>query len=159
MSESDSAHGTPDPARIETEHALTLDVECSPRVDVGPGPYGDRRVIPITGGSFAGPRLRGEIVSGGADWQLARVDGVFEIEARYTLRAEDGAYISIRNAGILRGDDDGSASGGYVRSVVQFEAPREGQHAWLNRSIFLGTLALRSGPAPVNVRVHVYRVI
>src|SRR5262245_17443588 len=35
---------------------------------VGPSAHGLRRIVPITGGSFAGPLIKGKIVPGGADW-------------------------------------------------------------------------------------------
>ena len=55
-------------------------------VVVGHGPTGERRIVPILGGTVVGPRLSGDILPGGADYQLIRPDGVAEIEARYTLR-------------------------------------------------------------------------
>ena len=62
-------------------------------LELGAAPHGGRRVIPIRGGVFEGPRLSGEILQGGADWQIIRQDGVTEVEARYTLRTHDGALI------------------------------------------------------------------
>ena len=50
---------------------------------VGATPSGEIRLIPITGGSFEGEELHGEILGGGADWQDVRNDGVLEISARY----------------------------------------------------------------------------
>jgi hypothetical protein len=46
--------------------------------------YGERRVIPITGGSFEGPNIKGAVLPGVADWQLVRPDGDLELYARYT---------------------------------------------------------------------------
>ena len=46
-----------------------------------------RRVVYITGGTFAGPRLRGAVL-GGADWQIRRRDGAIELDARYALKDE-----------------------------------------------------------------------
>lgn len=70
---------------------------------VGEGPHGLRRIIPILGGTFSGPRLSGKVLEGGADWQVIRPDGVAEIEARYTLETSDGALIYVRNPGIRTG--------------------------------------------------------
>jgi hypothetical protein len=50
---------------------------------------------PVGGGTFEGPRLRGTIVPGSADWQLLRSDGVLEMDLRFTLRTDDGALISM----------------------------------------------------------------
>ena len=55
-------------------------------VVVGETPVGLKRVVPILGGTFTGPEIRGTIVPGGADWQYVRADGVTVVEARYLLR-------------------------------------------------------------------------
>lgn len=78
-------------------------VEVDPPMLVGTGPYGERRIIPIKGGLFSGPRLSGKVLPGGADWQVIRPDGITELEARYTLKTEDGALIYVLNRGIRTG--------------------------------------------------------
>ena len=62
--------------------------------------------MPITGGEFAGPQLRGKVLPGRADWQILRGDGVAELEARYTLRTDDGALIYVRNHALRHGPAD-----------------------------------------------------
>lgn len=62
-----------------------------------------KRVIPITGGTVDGPRLTGQILPGGADWQSIRADGTADILARYSIEASDGAIISITNPGYRHG--------------------------------------------------------
>ena len=42
----------------------------------GMTPYGERRIINILGGTVEGPKLKGRILPGGADWQIVRTDGV-----------------------------------------------------------------------------------
>ena len=101
-------------------------------VIVGQSAYGLRRLIPITGGSFSGPRLKGEVVPGGGDYQLVRPDGVTMVEARYTLKTDDGALIYVNNRGLI-------ASGAAVRTTPEFEAPA-GPYDWLNKTLFVGTL-------------------
>ena len=59
-------------------------------VPVGDTPRGKRNIIPITGGTFSGPDIKGTIVPGGWDWQLTRADGCTEIEADYMIRTDDG---------------------------------------------------------------------
>jgi hypothetical protein len=46
-----------------------------------------------SGGEFAGPRLRGTVLPGSADWMLIRKDGAMVIDARTILQADDGATI------------------------------------------------------------------
>src|SRR5436305_11387982 len=79
------------------------------RVDVGePITVGDtgaglRRVIPILGGTVGGPRLRGRVVPGGADFQVLRADGVMKLEAKYVVEATGGALIYVVNRGLRHG--------------------------------------------------------
>jgi hypothetical protein len=83
----------------ELELAMTLRVESGPALEVGEVGAGFRRVIPIIGGSFEEPAIRGEVVPGGADWNLTRPDDVAEVWARYTLRTDDGVLVGVTNAG------------------------------------------------------------
>src|SRR3974390_587224 len=75
-------------------------------VVVGPAPEGLKRVVPITGGTFAGPKIRGTIVPGGADWQYVLADDVTVVEARYLLRTDDDVLIEVHNRGIRHGPDE-----------------------------------------------------
>ncbi len=135
---------------LQTEFAFEALVTIAPAVEVGPSSRGTRRYIPITGGTFHGPRIKGVVLAGGADWQLERPDGVLEINALYSIKADDGAVIVVRNSGLVV--DHGS----YFRTIPQFEAPR-GPHDWLNKSVFVGSVAGASQPGAVLVRV--FRVL
>ncbi|MCK8784274.1 DUF3237 domain-containing protein [Roseomonas sp. NAR14] len=125
----------------------TLEVAVGAPVIVGPGPSGERRVIPILGGTVSGPRLRGEILAGGADFQLIRPDGVAEIEARYTLRLADGTLVYVVNRGLRHAAPEDMArllrgervppERVYFRTAPVFETAAPA-HAWLGRSLFLG---------------------
>ena len=84
----------------------TSSVKVGAPMVVGSTPYGQRRIIPIKGGAFAGPRLSGKILPGGADWQVIRPDGAAELEARYTLQTDDGALIYVLNQGIRSGSKE-----------------------------------------------------
>lgn len=133
-------------------------------LDLGDMPHGRRRVVPISGGTFEGPRLKGSVVPGGADWQIVRADGVLEIVARYELRVDDGTLIHVVNTGVRVGSPEivarlmrGEAvdpSLYYFRTAPRFEAP-PGPHDWLNRHLFVG-VAWREAQA---VRLTVYCVL
>ena len=136
----------------ELELVMTLRVEIAPALEVGEVGAGFRRVIPITGGSFEGPAIRGEVVPGGADWNLTRPDGVAEVWARYTLRTDDGVLVGVTNAGLIVPQPDGSL---YARTTPQFEVAGE-RYAWLRRGAFVGTLIpMASGGA---VQLQFFRV-
>jgi hypothetical protein len=122
----------------------TLGVEVADPFDFGVTPAGHRRVINIMGGSFGGPRMSGAVLSGGADWQIIRPDGVAVLDARYTLRTDAGDFIQVTSQGLRHGPADVMArlaSGEavdpglyYFRTVLRFETGSKSLD-WLNRII------------------------
>jgi len=89
---------------MDTRLLMTLRVNVAAPQNIGTVPLGTRRAVPLTGGTFEGPRLRGAVVSGGsADWLLLRADGVLEMDLRVTLQTDDGALISMRSFGLRHG--------------------------------------------------------
>jgi hypothetical protein len=129
--------------------ALTIHVQIGALAQIGQVPGGAARMIPITGGSFEGPRLKGTVMPGGADWQVTRPDGVTELRAHYGLQCDDGAIVQVNNRCLVVRGDGGVR---LIRSVLQLEAP-EGPHDWLNKSVFVGTLNAPGDPqAPVVIR-------
>ena len=62
---------------------------------------GARRIVPVTGGSFAGPRLNGVVLSGGGDWLVGRPDGTSELDVRVTLQTDDDQLIYARYSGLI----------------------------------------------------------
>ena len=63
---------------LKTELAFEALVDIGPPAAMGETALGRRRMIPITGGTFKGPRIEGEVVPGGAD----RTRGVTELTVR-----------------------------------------------------------------------------
>src|SRR3954465_9356094 len=128
---------------------LTLQVVVGQPQKLGAVPHGTRVIVPITGGSFEGPRLRGKVLAGGGDWTLLRSDGVLELDLRITLETDDGALIYLTSFGLRHGPSEVLAalargesvdpSRYYFRTAPRFEtsAPR---YAFLNR-----LLAIASG--------------
>ncbi len=121
----------------ETEFVMQLKVTLGEPYVVGETPHGKRTVIPITGGTFEGPLLKGTILNGGADWQLAKGNRT-ELEAIYSIKTDDGVFIHIRNRGIISSgqDADGKPSF-YFKAAPTFEAPEDSKYAWLNNALFL----------------------
>ena len=91
---------TPSP---QLEFALELRVNIGSVLEVGPGPFGRRRTVPITGGVFRGPAICGCVLPGGADWQFVDDDGLTLLDARYVIETEDGVWAELRNQGIRHG--------------------------------------------------------
>ena len=119
----------------QLEFALQLKVTLGEAYGIDNTQHGRRTVIPITGGTFEGPNLKGTIVNGGADYQLNGADGRTELEAIYCIKTDDGVYIHVRNRGIIASskDADGKPSF-YFRAAPQFEAPADSKYGWLNNA-------------------------
>lgn len=158
-SEADPQTQNTETKMLHAVHVFDANVTIGGLLDFGKSKYGERRIIPITGGTFKGPDIEGVVVPGGADWQLTRPDGDVELYARYTLKTEDGALIQVQNRVLMHMSKDGT-SPPYTRSVIDFEAPSKSPHAWLNHAIFLGTLTVPQ-PMPEDkpyVIISVYKV-
>jgi hypothetical protein len=120
------------------EFALQLKVTLGESFSIDKTQHGRRTVIPITGGTFEGPQLKGTILNGGADYQLANANGRSELEAIYCIKTDDGAYIHVRNRGIINGGKDAEGRPQfYFMAAPQFEAPGDSKYAWLNNSLFV----------------------
>ena len=132
---------------VELELAFEAAVEVAAPLDLGVTPMGHRRIVPITGGSFEGPGLRGRILPGGADWQIVRADGTAELDARYTLQTDQGALIYVVNRGLRHGPPEvlrKIAAGEtvdprsyYFRSAAFFETSAPDLQ-WLTKTIVIG---------------------
>src|ERR1700716_2610654 len=92
---------------MNTRLLMTLRVTVATPQSIGAVPHGTRRTVPITGGDFEGPRLRGSVLPASADWLLLRADGVLELDLRATLRTNDGGLISMRSFGLGHGPPGG----------------------------------------------------
>ena len=147
-----------------TEFAFELRATVAAPQEIGDTPAGRRRFIPITGGTFEGPKLKGIVLPGGADAQIIRPDGVTDLVARYTLQVDEGTLIYVVNRGLrhgppeimqrlMRGETVDPALY-YFRTTPVFEVAT-GPHDWLNRSIFVGTGARYAS----EVRVRYFRVL
>lgn len=137
---------TLEPPQPTLEHLIRVTVYVAAPLLVGKTPLGERRIINITGGSFSGAKLSGEVLPGGADWQIVRADGAALLEARYTLRTDDGALIYVTNRGIRHGPPEVLAriaqgelvdpSLYYFRATPSFETGAA-NYLWLNDMIVL----------------------
>jgi len=72
--------------------------DLAPTLQLGASPFGERRIVPITGGRFEGPGLRGKVMPGGADRHLVRSDGAVNLDAVYELETDDGVVLSVPTA-------------------------------------------------------------
>lgn len=148
----------------ELEFICELSVKLDPAMVVGETPHGIRRIIPIIGGEVVGPNIKGEILKGGADWQVLRSDGVTELEAHYQFKTHDGTIVYIKNTGLrvtspevaermAQGELVGP-NAYYFRAVPKFEAPA-GKYSFLNDAIFICS----GERTPDAVKIRVWKVL
>jgi hypothetical protein len=132
---------------ISTQALMTVRIAAASPQKLGTVPHGTRIIVPVTGGDFDGPRLRGHILPGGGDWLLLRSDGVLELDLRITLETDDHALIYMTFQGLRHGPPDAIAAlnrgeavdpaSYYFRTLPKFETAVE-KYAFLNRIVTVG---------------------
>ena len=143
---------------------LRLEASVGAALDVGNVPQGRRRIIPLTGGSFAGPELNGSLLPGAsADWQIVLPDGTTLGDVRYTLRTDQGDLLYVRSQGVRHGSaevlgrlgrgEEVDASEYVFRTSTQIETAASGLD-WLNKGVFISA----AGRQPGGVIYEVYLV-
>ena len=135
-------------------HITDLTVTLDPIRHMNQGRAGFRRIIPIVGGTAAGPMIKGKILNVGADWQTQFASGLTELDTRYAIETDDGAIIEIKNYGyrhgptevldaLMRGEDV-PPDAYYMRTHARLESGDE-RYAWVNHTLFLGHGARMNG--------------
>jgi len=125
-------------------------VKVGPIQDLGQTARGHRRIVDILGGEANGPRFEGDILPGGADWQIVRPDGTIEVVARYTIRSSSGTLVYVQNDGLRVASPDVLArmSKGelvpfdsyHFRTAPRFETA-DPSLKWMERATFVGVAA------------------
>jgi hypothetical protein len=81
-----------------------LEAAVGTPIELGEVAQGRSRIVPLTGGTFAGPELSGRLLpEGSADWQIVRPDGTAFGDIRYTLRTDRGDLLRVRARGVRHG--------------------------------------------------------
>jgi hypothetical protein len=149
----------------ELEFLFEITATLDPPQELGTTKYGVRRIINITGGTVAGPKIKGKVLRGGADWQTVREDGTADLVAKYSLMTDDGAIIFVENTGIrtapkevlarLAKGEDVPPSEYYMRTSAKMEVEAGSKYDWLNKSVIISTGMRRAN----SVVIHFYRVL
>ncbi|MED3690741.1 DUF3237 domain-containing protein [Peribacillus butanolivorans] len=149
---------------INVKHIFTANIQVDDPIEVGNVGTGIRRVIPITGGTFSGPEIKGIVLPGGADYQMIRYDGMTEALAHYTIQTEEGVLIYVVNKGYRHGPkeiiermiqgEEVPIGSYYFKTSPLFETGSE-EYAFLNRNIFVGEGFRR----PSDVQMKFYQVL
>ena len=132
-----------------------LDATLGDPLDLGETTEGRRRIVPLTGGTFSGPELKGDLVGGvSADWQIVLPDGTALGDIRYTLKTDGGALLYVRSRSVRHGSaevlarlargDDVDASEYTFRATTQIETAAA-ELDWLNKGIFIAVGGRRAG--------------
>jgi len=149
---------------VKTEFLGEMVGELDQPLAVGAGPLGVRLIYNVTGGTFSGPKLRGEALPGGADWALVRSDGVVQLDVRVALKTDDSALIYTYYRGILkispevmarvRAGEKVDPAEYYFRTTPVFETGAE-KYRWLNQIVAVGLGKIE----PSRVIYQVYAVL
>ena len=130
------------------EHICDLHVQAGEILEMGNGRAGQRRIIPIIGGTVKGAEISGKVLNLGADWQTVFANDMAELDTRYAIQTDDGAVIEVINFGyrhgppdvlaaIARGDDVDPNSY-YMRTHARLETG-DPRYEWVNKTLFVGT--------------------
>ena len=132
----------------QLEFLMRLSIDVGEIISMGWGPVGERRVVNLFGGIFEGPRIKGEVLPGGADWQILRADDVLDINARYTLKEQRGGLVQVVSQGYRHGPEevmmalgrgeDVEAKKYFFRTIMRFETGAP-ELKWLNKTIAIST--------------------
>ena len=134
-------------ADLKSEFLFDLKGALEVPQSFGSTPAGGRRIFYVKSGTFAGPRLKGDVLPGGGDWALERPDGVVQLDVRITLRTDDADLIYVTYRGVfdasqevlrrLRSGEHVDPAEYYFRTTPVFETSAE-QYRWLNRIVAVG---------------------
>lgn len=140
-----------EPAAPELKYFGTLNIEVAQPVEVGRTHAGQRRVIPITGGTLTGPGVSGTILDAGADFQVIRSATESDLDARYVIELDDGARVFVTNMAYRTGsaEDIAAIAEGkkvpaeriYFRCAPRFEVADTANTSWqwLESTVVIGS--------------------
>lgn len=134
--------------------AFEEQVTLAEAIPFGETPIGKRNIVPITGGTFRGPQLRGKILPGGWDWQLVHPSGCFDLHADYMIQTDDGVLIHVVNEGRICPASNGAHE--TLLTTPVFEAPK-GKYDWLNGGAYVGTVDGMSIDGKPGVRIRIFK--
>lgn len=146
--------------KLDAKLIFKLSVDCDPAMEIGKTDKGYFKAIPITGGTFEGDALgdgiRGEVVSGGADWNSKLGRDVINnprashIFAKYLIKTDDGTYIAVENEG-FKGLEEGEVT--KIATNPRFQVA-EGKYEWLNYGVYVGSLEPRKDKTGVEISIY-----
>jgi hypothetical protein len=134
--------GIPPPTKGELAFTITLNIQAEH--EVGKTPYGQRRLLDVSGGTITGDRLQGTVLTGGLEYELTLDNGVVEYQGINVLNTSAGR-IFVRSCGVARDRDSGA------RIIPDFEATTSGGNAFLNTGKWVATREVTAGKMKLDV--------
>jgi hypothetical protein len=132
---------------VRTRPLFVMRLNVRAPLVVGETPEAFRRIGVVTGGSFDGERLSGEVMDGGSDWQTVRKDGATTVDVRLVLRTRDDAQVCMTYRGLRHGPVDVltkiekgevvDPASYYFRINPLFETA-SAKYDWINRVVAVG---------------------
>jgi muconolactone delta-isomerase len=158
---SSTGNRLPDP---RLTRVFRLEATLGEPLDLGDTPRGRRRIVSLTGGTFAGPALNGKLLPGAsADWQIVLADGTTLGDIRYTLQTDADALIYVQSRGMRHGPaevlarlgrgEDVDAGEYTFRTATRIETAAP-ELDWLNQGVFISV----GGRQPGGVIYETYLV-
>jgi hypothetical protein len=135
-----------DDDKLQSEFLLRLALQTRP-----PNAVGNRLIVPVAGGTFEGPKLKGTIVEPSGDWIVKRADGANVLDVRLVLQTDDDQKIYMSWHGIAYPMQGG---GLHARIAPVFETGAA-RYAWLNNVLAIGVYQ----PMPGKVSYRVYEIL
>jgi hypothetical protein len=128
-----------------------LEATLGTPLDLGDGPQGRRRIVPLSGGTFSGPEISGTLVPGAsADWQTVLPDGTALGDIRYTLQTQAGELLYVQSRAVRHGPpevlerlgrgEEVDPSEYVFRAATQITTAAPALD-WLNKGVFVSVAA------------------
>ena len=136
------------PEALKSEFLMDMILETQPAVQVGA-----RTAVAVTGGTFEGPKLRGTIISPGADWPLVINPTLRILDVRTMLVTDDDQRIYMTYRGVIHTPPAGQGER-YWRTVPIFETDSK-KYEWLTQAVFVGV----SFPVPQRVPYRIFQIL
>jgi len=141
-----SSSHTSEDDKLQSEFLLDLTLEVQ-----APHRAADRLIVPVSGGTFEGQRLKGTIISPSGDWIVQRPDGSRLLDLRLLLQTDDGEPIYMSGRGIAY-TPPGAGLISRIAPVFETKAPK---YTWLNNVVAVGVYRGLAG----KIAYRVYQIL